>query len=154
MEVVPAQDSHVDGIVEAWEEFAIFHEDKDPRYPMVDNVRTGFEGYLRGLMAAEDTLVLVAVEEENVVGYSIAQIRNSSPAFQREKFGFIDSMAVLSTCRRQGIGTLMLERIMDWFRSENIDMIELTVAIANQVGYPFWKKHGFKPYLHHLYLKT
>lgn len=154
MEIVKAQDFHVPGIVEVWEEFALFHEDMDPRYPMVDNVRSGYKEHLREMMAAEDTLVLVALNEGKVVGYSVAQIRKSSPAFQREKYGFIEEMAVKADYRRRSIGEQMLEKILDWFKSRNIDMIELEVAAANQVGYPFWEKHGFKDYLHRMYLKT
>lgn len=154
MEIVLAQDSHIPGIIDAWEEFAIFHKDMDPRYPMIDNVRSGYEEHLRGLMAAEDTLVLVALEEGNVVGYSVAQVRKSSPAFKRERFGFIDAVAVKVDYRRRGIGAQMLEKILDWFKSQNIDMIELDVTAANQIGYPFWKKHGFKDYQHRMYLKT
>ncbi len=30
MEIVLAQDSHIPGIIDAWEEFAVFHEDIDP----------------------------------------------------------------------------------------------------------------------------
>ncbi len=89
------QDSHVPGIVDVWEEFALFHEDIDPRYPMVDNVRSGYEEHLRGLMADDETLVLVVLEEANVVGYSVAQVRKSSPAFKREEFGFILNSLIL-----------------------------------------------------------
>ncbi len=154
MEILSAQDSHVPGIVDVWEEFAIFHEDMDPRYPMVDNVRSGFEEHLKDLMADADTLVLVALDKGKVVGHSIAQVRKSSPAFKRERFGFIDEMAVKAEYRRCGVGTQLLEKILEWFGSQNIDMIELDVAAANQVGHPFWKKHGFQVYLHRLYLKT
>jgi len=154
IEITPAKDSHVPEIIDVWEEFAAFHEDLDPRYPMANNVRSGYEEHLRGLLAAKDTLVLVALEGGRVVGVSIAQIKKSSPAFQREKYGFIDEMAVKADCRRRGTGTLMLEKIMEWFRSQHIDMVELDVAATNPVGYPFLKKHGFKPYLHRLYLKT
>ncbi len=63
-------------------------------------------------------------------------------------------MALRAACRRRGVGTRMLKKILDWFRSENLDMIGLSVAARNQVDYPFWKKHGFQAYLHRLYLKT
>ncbi len=153
LKIMVAQASHVPEIVDVWEEFALYHQDIDPRYSMVDNVRTGFEEYLRRLIVAEDTLVLVAVDEGKVIGFSVAQIRKSVPGFKREKFGAIDMMAVTARCRRRGIGTAILEKILDWFRSQKIDMIELSVASGNKVGYPFWKKHGFKAYLHRLYLK-
>jgi hypothetical protein len=72
LKIIVAQASHVPEIVDVWEEFALFHKDIDPRYPMVDNVRAGFEEYLRGLIVAEDTLVLVALDEGKVIGFSVA----------------------------------------------------------------------------------
>jgi ribosomal protein S18 acetylase RimI-like enzyme len=154
MEILKAQQSHIPGIVDAWEEFARFHEPYDPRYPLIDNVREGFRVYLTGLLTAENTSVLVALDENIVVGYVIAVIRKSSPAFKRERYGHIEEMAVTASYRRKGTGSKLLEEAMAWFRSENLDMIELSVAARNTVGYAFWKKHGFKDYLHHLYLKT
>jgi ribosomal protein S18 acetylase RimI-like enzyme len=120
---------------------------------MVDNVRAGYEEHLRVAMAAKDTKVLVALDKGRVVGYAVALIRKSSPAWQREKYGYIEEMAVTAECRRKGIGTQLLKEILDWFRSGNLDMIELSVAAKNRVGYSFWKKHGFRDYLHQLYLK-
>lgn len=153
MEIVLAQESHVPEIIDVWEEFTRFHETMDPRYPMVDNARSGYERYLRAAMAAKDTKVLVASDKGKVVGYVMAMIRKSTPAWKRGKYGYIDEMAVTEDYRRQGIGSQLLKEIMDWFRSENLDMIELSVAARNPVGYSFWKKHGFRDYVHHLYLK-
>jgi hypothetical protein len=83
MEIINARKKHIPEIVDLWEEFALFHEPFDPRYPMKDDVRIGYEKHLKELMAEENTKVLVAVEKEKLVGYSIAQIRQSSPAFLR-----------------------------------------------------------------------
>jgi GNAT superfamily N-acetyltransferase len=153
MEIIAAREKHIPEIVELWEEFAHFHEPFDPRYPMKDDLRTGYEIHLREVMAAKDTRVLAALEQGKLVGYAIAQIRKSTPVWRREKYGYIDEMAVTAACRRGGIGTQLLKSILDWFRSENLDMIELSVAAKNKVGYSFWRKHGFRDYLHHLYLK-
>jgi len=154
MEIVTAHKSHIPEIINAWEEFSRFHEKIDPRYPMVDNARVGYEEYLRKFLIDKDSRVLVAIDKGKLVGYAVAQIRKSSPAWKRKEYGYIEEMAVRAEHRRKGVGTQILEKILDWFRSENIDMIELTVAAKNLVGYSFWKKHGFKDYLHHLYLKS
>jgi len=153
MEILIAHECHIPEIINLWEEFARFHEPFDPRYPMKDDVRSGYEVHLQKVLAAGDTRVLVALDKGRVVGYAVAMIRKSSPAWRRERYGYIDEMAVTASCRRRGTGTQMLEKIMDWFKSENLDLIELSVAAQNPVGYLFWKKHGFKDYLHHLYLK-
>lgn len=154
MKVVLAQEQHIPEIVDLWEEFSRFHEPFDPRYPMKDGIRSGFQIYLKQLMAEENTKILVAIDKGKLVGYSVAKINQSSPAFKRERYGFIEEMAVTAKSRRHGVGSKILKEIFIWFKSENLDMIELSVAAKNKVGYSFWKKHGFKDYLHVLYLKS
>jgi ribosomal protein S18 acetylase RimI-like enzyme len=152
MEILKAQELHIPGIVEVWEEFAHFHEPFDPRFPMKDDVSSGYEVHLREDMAKETTRVLVALDKEKVVGYVMALIKKTDPAWQRERSGYIEEMAVTANYRRRGIGEKLLKQIIDWFKEEKLDYIELSVAAKNKVGYSFWKKHGFKDYLHILYL--
>ncbi len=153
MEIVKAEEKHIPEIIDLWEEFSKFHEPFDPRFPMVDNVLTGYEENIRSLVAAEDTRILAALDKGRVVGYAVVQIRKSSPAWKREKYGYVEEMAVTASSRRKGIGGKLLQEILNWFKAENIDMIELSVASKNRIGYSFWEKHGFRDYLHHLYLK-
>ena len=102
---------------------------------------------------AEDTLVMVALDESRVVGFSVSQINKYAPIWvERETYGFIDTIAITSDYRRQGIGEQMLDRIFEWFASRDIDRIELSVSASNQVGYSFWRKHGFRDFMHRLYL--
>jgi GNAT superfamily N-acetyltransferase len=153
MEITKAQERYIPEIINLWEEFALFHESFDPRYPMRDDVRAGYEVHLREEIAKDDTRVLIAVDKDKVIGYAIAMIRKSIP-WKRERYGFIEEMFVTADYRRRGAGLKILNAILEWFKLENLDMVELTVAAKNTVGYSFWKKHGFKDYLHHLYLKT
>jgi len=143
MEITSATDAHVPEIVEVWKEFMDFHKDIDIRFPMKENAHLSWEKNLRDLMTSEDALVLVALDKDCVVGYSIALIDKYPPVFEREIYGFIASMAVQSNYRRKGIGERMLGKIFQWFESWNIDKIELTVTAQNQIGYSFWKKYGF-----------
>jgi len=154
VEIAVAQDAHVPGIVEVWKEFMDFHKDIDPRFPVRENAYIGFEKHLRGLIVAEDTLVLAALDESRVVGFSVAQVNKYAPIWmERETYGFIDTMAVISDYRRKGIGEQMLARILQWFESRDIDRIELSVSARNEVGYSFWEKHGFREFLRELYLQ-
>lgn len=153
MEIIIANEKHIPELVDLWEEFSKFHEPIDPRYPMMENINALSEQYLRDKMAEENTKVLVVLDKGKMVGYSVAQIRKTQPPWQREREGYIESMAVTAKYRRKGVGSLLLKTIMDWFKTEKLDMVELSVASKNKAGYPFWKKHGFRDYLHHLYLK-
>ena len=149
--VTTATDTHVPGIVDLWVEFMDFHSDIDPRFPLKDNAAASFETHLKNLMAAEDTLVLVVLDRNRLVGYSTSQVMKSTPIWERETYGSIMTMVVTSDCRRKGFGERLLAQNLDWFRSRGIDRIELSVAAGNQAGYSFWRKHGFGEYAHQLY---
>ena len=153
MEIITATDKHVPEIMEIWKEYVDFHKDFDPRFPIRKEAALNWEKYLRELMKVEDNQIVVASDKGHVVGFSIATIRKYPPTiFERETDGFISDMAVKTSYRRTGIGESMLGKIMEWFKSRQIDRIVLSVSAGNQVGYPFWKKHGFKDYVHYLYL--
>ena len=153
MDIIVARDLHIPGIMELWKEFMRFHKDIDPRFPLNQTAPSVFEQHLKDILSSDDTIVLVVSNEDKMVGFSIAQIMKSAPVWQRKYFGLIDSVMVASNYRRQDIGTKMLNLILEWFASRGIDMVELSVAAGNQIGRSFWKKHGFREYLHRLYLK-
>lgn len=154
MEITKATDAHIPEIVEVWKEFMDFHKDIDPNLAMSKNGHLKFADHLRDLIEAEENHILVVLDKNRVVGYSLSQVRKNTPVFERETIGLISDMAVTSDYRRQGIGEKMLRIILEWFAVQGIDRIELSVIARNQVGYSFWKKHGFKDYLHRLYLET
>ncbi len=146
-----AAEAQVPQLVELWQEFMDFHRPLDPRFPMRPEAPASYEKYVRENMRKPDWLVLVALDGGRVVGAATAQISRYAPIFERETYGAINEMAVSESRRRQGIGEALLEGAFEWFRSRGIDRVELTVAASNTVGYPFWRKHGFKDYSHHLY---
>jgi len=119
---------------------------------MRKDAHLNFEKHLRELMESEDNLILVALDKNHIIGFSTSRIAKYPPVWERENYGALDTMAVTLDYRRQGIGERMLAKILEWFASRNIDRIELSVAAKNQVGYSFWRKHGFKDYMHRLYL--
>lgn len=153
MEITVAEDSHVPGIVEVWKEFMDFHKKIDPYNERSEDGHIHMEKYLRDSMNSQDAIVLVALDDDSVVGYSISAIGKRHPVFQQDTQGVIHDMAVKSDYRRKGVGGEMLAKIHEWFQSRNIDRIELSVAAKNQIGYSFWKKHGFQDYTHRLYLE-
>ena len=129
-----------------------FHKDLGPPFPLRQNAHIKWQEHLRELMKSGDNHVLVVLDNNHVIGFTISQIKNHGEMWEHDNFGFISDMAVKAEYRRKGIGEQMLTRINEWLESRYIDRIELDVISQNQVGYSFWKKHGFKNYIHHLYL--
>ena len=152
VEIVPAEYSHIPVLLELWEEFMDFHKDIDPRFPMRNDAQSTFREHLKNKVDKQTSLVLTAMDNNTPVGFAIAEINSYPPIFQQETFGIVDTMVVSADFRRKGIGEMILSRIFEWFESSTIHRIELSVAALNQVGYSFWRKHGFKDYVHRLYL--
>jgi ribosomal protein S18 acetylase RimI-like enzyme len=151
--IIPAEDSHVPEIVELWQEFIDFHKDIDPFCTRREDGHINFEEFVRSLIESENSHVLVALDDDSVVAYSICQVEKYPPVLRQEEYGFISDMAVKATHRRRGIGELLLTQMFDWFESRNLDRIELHVVHGNKVGYSFWTKHEFKDCRHTLYIE-
>jgi ribosomal protein S18 acetylase RimI-like enzyme len=151
MEIIIGEEKHIPEIIELFKEFMEFHKKIDPRFPLSKYATKEFEKHLRELMKSEDSRILVAIDNEHVIGFMTARIATYTPLWEREKYGAIDTLAVTAGYRRMRVGEQMLYKIYQWFRSQQIDRVEVAVAAANEVGYPFWRKHGFKEFIHRLY---
>ena len=152
IKIVKAEEKHVAAIGKLWWEFILFHQDIDPIWTPLEGSIPGFiENHLRRFMKSEDGLVLVAGDKGKVIGYSLSEIQRISPGLKREKYGYIDEMAVTANYQRRGIGEKMLAEIMRWFQSNDIKRVELGTTTQNVVGNSFWQKQSFMIYMNTLY---
>ena len=104
-------------------------------------------------MDSELSQALVCIDNEKIVAFSLAHVKQSPPIFQHDKFGFISDIYVIQEYQRKGIGEQMLSEIYNWFDIQGVKRIELRVEPKNDMGYSFWRKHGFKEHVHTLYLE-
>jgi ribosomal protein S18 acetylase RimI-like enzyme len=151
MNIQPADESVIPTIVSLWREMMELHLRIDPFFKISSEAPANFEKFVREQIASEDAQILVAIEDGSVLGYCNAQISKYPPVFERLDYGFITDLVVTVSQRRKGIGKQLLLETMNWFQTKGIDRIELRVSPGNEVGYSFWKKHGFKDYVHVLY---
>lgn len=77
----------------------------------------------------------VAEVGRHVVGYIIFWIR--------DEIGHIIAIAVNSNYRNMHVGSLLLERTLQTFFSNNINVIGLEVRKSNTSAINFYLKHGF-----------
>jgi GNAT superfamily N-acetyltransferase len=152
IEIVRAEEKHVPDIGKLWLEFLLFHADIDPIWTPVENPISGFiENHLRRFMESQERLVLVARGEQKTIGYALAEIRRITPGLKREKYGYIDQMAVTESHWREGAGKKMFNEIVNWFKSNEIKRVELGTTAENLVANSFWQKQGFQVYMHTLF---
>ena len=153
MRIIKADESHIPQITEIWKELVDLHADILPFYTRREEGPANFVKYAKLSILSDKSLMLVAVEDDRVVAYSISNVAKHPPVYLTEVYGLISDMAVRSGHRRRGIGEAMLRVIKEWFSSQGIHRIELHATPGNTSGYSFWKKHGFVDYEHIMYLE-
>ena len=154
MEIREASEKHIPEITKLWMEFMYFNAEIEPFDTSGDNVLTQVETHLRNKITSDDSLVLVAMDNQKVVGYSISQITQIPPFTRGKKLGVIYDMAVTAHYRKKGIGKEMLDQIKAWFRERGIQRIEISVVTKNTIGDSFWREQGFQDYEQILYLEN
>jgi ribosomal protein S18 acetylase RimI-like enzyme len=152
VEIISATENHIPAIVSLWIELSDYHRDIDPFFTRREGSILEYERHLRELLKSGDHQILVAIEDDAVVGFSLSMIARHPPVFQTERYGLICDLTVKTDYQRRGVGGKLLEEILGWFDAAGIDRIELHVAAKNRPGYSFWEKHGFRDYMHTLYL--
>jgi ribosomal protein S18 acetylase RimI-like enzyme len=88
--------------------------------------------------ASSDMLVLLAVEDDQDIGYCISTIA-------AQGYGEIDSLFVSPNYRKMGIGHALMTQSLDWFREKNVTTITLDVMVGNEAAWPFYARYGFHP---------
>lgn len=152
VEIVKANEHYITELGNLWMEFMRYSRDIDPVFtPQDGSIPIFIKEYLRPAMEAENSLVLVALDDGNVVGYSYSLINETSNLEDRAKYGCIHDLFISVARRREGIGENMLAEIMKWFHSNDIHRVELDVIAQNQVASSFWEKHGFRDFKRTLY---
>ena len=148
MKIFRGDESHIDHIMEVWKEFMDYHHSIDPYYDTVEDGHLMFGDYIVGRMARDDSLVLVAMEEEHFFGYCLSYIHHRPPVFKEKSVGIISDLAVSKAHRKEGAGGALLEASLAWFRERGVARVELRTSAMNAPSIEFYLKHGFRIYDH------
>jgi GNAT superfamily N-acetyltransferase len=145
IEVIRANEQHIPELGDLWMEFMRFsqnieaiHEPKDDAIPVY------IAEYLRPVMEAENSLVLVALDGDRVVGYSYSLIVGPFNLVKREKYGIIHDMFITPQYRGMGVAKMLFNEIIKWFNSNGVNRVELDVMTRNPMATTFWEKLGFR----------
>ena len=88
-------------------------------------------------LADEDALLLVAEDDDHVVGFSHAAWEADS--------GDILRLYVRPDRRREGIGSQLLKRTIDGLSQRTVERIKAMALTANDPGDEFYRSMGFLP---------
>lgn len=96
-----------------------------------DDSREGIAAYLR----RNPTTCFTAKEGDRLLGAILAG--------HDGRRGYISHTAVREDAQRQGIGTALVEAVLEALQDEGIRKVALVVFARNERGNAFWEKLGF-----------
>jgi ribosomal protein S18 acetylase RimI-like enzyme len=86
---------------------------------------------------------LLVVEDEHIVGYIFGYVEKI-PDKKMTKAGHIGSFFVSNKYRRKGVGKELYNSLVDWFREQKCDHLEIDVHHGNTKTLSMYKRWGFK----------
>ncbi len=140
----------IKAILPVWGELASFHAALDPAFTPSAEWPHEYGAYLRTLISRDDALAVVAREGEEIIGYAVGRITALPPFFEQRYRGYIHDVYTKEAFRRRGIGRQLVDELLAWFLRRGVTAVELTVAANNTDALPFWKRLGFRIYMHHM----
>jgi len=142
-----ASPNDIDAIVELNEQLADYHRKIDKYYKPGSETRKGFRKHLSEIIRKRNVKILVAETGNKVVGYFIGTIEKAKPYVVPENIGRISDAFVEERYRKSGIGRMMFDELIRWFKKNKIRYIELSVDSRNETGIKAWQKFGFKEFM-------
>lgn len=95
---------------------------------------------------SDESFFMVAESDGMVVGYTFAEIVDSetyNDYYEIKSVGYIDSVYVTDKFRGGGVGTELINRAHEWFRSKNVFISTLGVRQENKKSLALFEKMGF-----------
>lgn len=86
---------------------------------------------------SSNKIIFVSEYQNVIVGYILCEIKNDTRLIH------VMSFAVLPKCRQHGIGTKLMNKVIEYAKSINYQSVSLFVHVENIKGISFYKKNGF-----------
>ena len=122
------------------------HYDFDPRRFLAAKLGTpeGYASFMGTQLEDPDTAVLVAVDNGDVVGYAYAAVEGYDYMALRGPAGVLHDVIVNPEHRGRGVGRLLLEAALSFFRSRGVPRVVLSTAERNEAAQRLFASKGFR----------
>jgi ribosomal protein S18 acetylase RimI-like enzyme len=100
--------------------------------------------YFESQLADVKQAIFVATKGNEIVGFVVTKEEEitENPFVRARKLLVINSLCVAETERKKGIGNILLNYVIDYGKSLNVDSIELGVSEANSSAIEFYESYG------------
>ena len=141
MEIRVATLRDAGGICQLYNEFWLYNEGLQPEYHQraIENGE-----YPKNMIASEDSDIFIAIENDEIIGFM--RVREAEtlpyPPVVYHRYAEIVELFVTASCRRKGVGSLLMNAAKQWSKARNLDYIELMVLSDAKGEIAFYKQYG------------
>jgi GNAT superfamily N-acetyltransferase len=147
VEVRRATRGDSDAIVRLWREMMELHQEIEPaNRTVVPDADEIFRSYLAKCLDDPEHMIAVAVSAGELVAFIHASRAYRPPVITPQAQGAVNGIGVTANARPQGIGRMLVEEAMKWFREHGLAVAKAGRAVANPLSAPFWIAQRFRPY--------
>lgn len=91
---------------------------------------------------------IIVIEDKNsVLGYITCILDKKLEKYTNCRIGYIDLIAVDSSARSEGIGTLLVQSALDWFAKQKASHVLVETQASNKAALKLYQNAGFKNFL-------
>jgi|SRR5919205_984916 ribosomal protein S18 acetylase RimI-like enzyme len=122
------------------------HYDFDPQRFLAAGRGTpeGYASFISAQLEDPDAAVLVADDNGDVVGYAYAAVEGYDYMALRGPAGVLHDIIVAPAHRGRGVGRLLLDAAMEFFRSRGVPRLVLSTAKRNEAAQRLFARMGFR----------
>jgi ribosomal protein S18 acetylase RimI-like enzyme len=122
------------------------HYDFDPRRFLAVRPGTlaGYASFMSAQLEDSDMAVLVADDNGDVIGYAYAAVEGYNYMALRGPAGVLHDLIVDPEHRGRGVGRLLLDATLAFFRSRGVPRVVLATAARNEAAQRLFASMGFR----------
>ena len=146
MTILPANESHIPGMLALLQQVGQVHHDIRP-----DLFRDGAQKYdaeaLKAILADPDRPIFIAETDGKVAGYCfcIRKAIAENPVLTTRKELYIDDLCVEESLRGQGIAKALYRHVTDYAKANGFHYVTLNVWCGNESAMKFYENAGMTP---------
>ena len=147
IKVREATKDDLDDVANLWEKLAEHHADLSDDFTLAWDSKRRWSKYLREKFAEISTKLIVAEEDDEIVGFMLCMLSPNIPIYKERKLGIISDAYVEAERRKRGVTNKMFDVALKWFKKNKVKTVELRVAMMNPEAQAVWKSLGFAPFM-------
>lgn len=121
------------------------HHDFDAqRFMLIPNVEAGYARFFNSQLSIEETIILVAEHEGQIVGYAYARLEHRDWNALLDAHGALHDIFVDERMRRQGVARRLVEAVRERLQGKGAPRLVLHTASKNTAGRAFFAAIGFR----------